>query len=426
MNVLIFFGCFALVVVLGTKLKVNFGFLAAIAGFLITWFYLGENANSYISMFPTRLFWNYGMPIIFYAFATANGTLRAIGLNIVYRFRNATKLLPVAIGLVSILVSASGAGSSSAFIVGPLAWGICIPAGINPLMTVVSLWIGTIVGGFVPWATGGILHQGWQEEFLGMNIIWRENAYYAAFGIMAFVLVFVILKGWRTTGEVDNSIFQTPDPLTREQKITLGFMGAFILLLLIPSIFNQFVGGAFWKWMSTNMAIPVTCTIGISALSLLRCGDLKEVLSKHVNWNILFVIVLMSQYCGLADKMGVTDTLTVWLQDMPAYLIAPMLALIAAALSFCVSASTILPLLYAMVPPLAASAGIPIAAMAVPFIIGTGASSISPISTGGASCQIGAPREVTDKLFTQQLVLSILLSILNVILTFAGFYTIGL
>ena len=78
MNVLIFFACFILAVVIGTKFKINIGFVGIIFGFIITWTYLGGKSADYVKMFPTSLFWNYAMPIIFYAFASANGTLKAL------------------------------------------------------------------------------------------------------------------------------------------------------------------------------------------------------------------------------------------------------------------------------------------------------------------------------------------------------------
>ena len=424
MNVLIFFACFILAVVIGTKFKINIGFVGIIFGFIITWTYLGGKSADYVKMFPTSLFWNYAMPIIFYAFASANGTLKALGLKVVYAFRNAKWALSISIVCIAVIIAGAGASTNNTFIVAPLAWGFAISAGLHPLLVVASLWSGTMIGAFLPWTTMGAMHTGLSMEHLGVNIVWRYAAFLAIMGIMVFAIMFVICKGWKVKKDASTEM-EKPAPFTTQQKTTLIAIAVCISLLLFPSILSTLFKWKWAKWMSSNLTVPITCSMGIAILALLHVGDLKEVFSKHVNWNILWVIVFMSQYCGLASAMGVTDTLTVWMQNMPTFLIGPCFALIAGALSFCVSASTVLPLLYAMVPSLAAVTGLSVSAMAMPMLIGVACTSISPISTGGAAAQIGAGPEISEKLFVPQLVLAVCIMLGVTVLTFTGFWYIG-
>lgn len=427
MNVLVFFLGFVLAVVIGTKFKVNCGFLAIIFGFLITWFYLGERSSTYVAMFPTTLFWNYAMPIFFYAFASANGTLKVLGQKIVYAFRNATWALSLSIMVMAALIAASGTSTNNTFIAAPLAWGFATAAGLNPLMTVTSLWCGTLLGAFTPWTTMGALHNGMQLEYLGETLVWRYAAYLFVMGLVIFVIMLIITRGWRVskTGADAPALMAKPEPFTKQQSMTLATILICIALLLIPAILNTAFKWSWAKWMSTNLTVPITCSCGIAILCLMKIGDLKDVFKNHVNWNILWTILFMGQYCGLAAKMGVTDTLAQWLQNMPAVFIAPCICFIAAALSFVVSASTVLPLLYAMIPSLAAAAGVSVAQMAIPMLIGVAVTSFSPLSTGGAAAQIGAPTEVAEKLFLPQLITSVCVGVGAALLAFTGIYFIG-
>lgn len=427
MNVLIFFLGFILAVVIGTKFKVNCGFIAIIFGFLITWFYLGAKSTSYVALFPTTLFWNYAMPIIFYAFANANGTLKVLGKKVVYAFRNASWALSISIMLMGAIIAASGTSTNNTFITAPLAWGFAVSAGLNPLLTVTALWCGSMIGSFTPWTTMGALHSGMMLQYLGEDIVWRLAIWLIIIGIVVFAVMFLILRGWRVARKDGTGplLMDKPEAFNKQQKMTLVTILACIALLLAPAILSTLFKWSWARWMSSNLTVPITCSCGIAILCLLHIGDLKEVFKNHVNWNILWTIVFMAQYCGLAAQMGVTDTLAAWLENIPAILIAPCLCLIGAALSFVTSASTVLPLLYAMVPSLAAVAGVSVAQMAIPMLMGVSVTSYSPISTGGAAAQIGAPAEVAEKLFVPQMVVAICIGLGATLLAFTGVYYIG-
>ena len=73
--------------------------------------------------------------------------------------------------------------------------------------------------------------------------------------------------------------------------------------------------------------------------------------------------------------------------------------LVGAALSFVVSATAVLPLLYSLAPIVGPAAGLSPAALIVPIVVGVGVTSFSPFSVGGATALIGAPPEVSNKLF---------------------------
>ena len=417
--VIIFFLGFILAVVIGQKLKINCGFVAIALGFVITWMFGGEKAssNDFIKAFPVTLFWNYTIPVIFYAFASANGTMQLLGKKIAYKFRNARWALPFAIAIVAAVVAAAGAGTMNTAIVGPLAWGMSVAAGVSPLVVPFALWSGSFMGSFLPWTSNGSLHVGMYGQYLEgvdpLAMCMRSAVYNFALGLCVLTAVYVINKAWKLSDSGKEDFMHEPEAFSVQQKNTMLIILTCIGLLLVPSVINQFVPNPFCKWMSKNLSMPVTATAGISLVAVLGGNDLKKVFSKDVNWNMIFMISGMGMYCTLANTMGVVDTLGQAMQSLPSFLIAPCFSLLGSALSFVTSAATVQPLMMSMIPALAPVAGVPYGALVIPLMLGTGCTSMSPISTGGALCLIGCPNEDSPKVFNRLLMTAIVVMIIT-------------
>lgn len=407
--VIIFFLGFVLAVVIGQKLKINCGFVAIALGFIITWLFGGENStsNAFIKAFPVTLFWNYTIPVIFYAFASSNGTMQLLGRKIAYKFRETRWALPFAIAIVAAVVAAAGAGTMNTAIVGPLAWGMSVAAGVSPFVVPFALWSGSFMGSFLPWTSNGSLHVGMYGQYLEgidpMAMCIRSAMFNLVMGVIVLAVVYFINKAWKLNDNGAEDFMHEPEPFSKEQKSTMLIILCCIGLLLVPSIINQFAPNAVCKWMSKNLSMPVTATAGISLVAVFGGNDIKKVFSKDVNWNMIFMIAGMGMYCTLANTLGVVDTLGQAMQTLPAFLIAPCFALLGSALSFVTSAATVQPLMMSMIPALAPVAGVPYGALVIPLMLGTGCTSMSPISTGGALCLVGCPNEVAPKVFNRLL-----------------------
>lgn len=429
--VIIFFLGFILAVAIGQKLKINCGFVAIALGFLITWLFGGEKAssNDFIKAFPVTLFWNYTIPVIFYAFASANGTMQLLGKKIAYQFRGARWALPFAIAIVAAVVAAAGAGTMNTAIVGPLAWGMSVAAGVSPFVVPFALWSGSFMGSFLPWTSNGSLHVGMYGQYLEgvdpLAMCMRSAAFNFALGVCVLAAVYVINKAWKLGDGGKDDFMHEPEAFSAQQKNTMVIILACIGLLLVPSVINQFAPNAVCKWMSKNLSMPVTATAGISLVAVLGGNDLKKVFSKDVNWNMIFMISGMGMYCTLANTLGVVDTLGQAMQSLPAFLIAPSFALLGSALSFVTSAATVQPLMMSMIPALAPVAGVPYGALVIPLMLGTGCTSMSPISTGGALCLIGCPNEESPKVFNRLLVTAIVVMVINAIVCATPIILIG-
>lgn len=411
--VLVFFLGFIIAVVVGQKLKINCGFVAIALGFVITWMFGGENSssNAFIKAFPVTLFWNYTIPVIFYAFASANGTMQLLGKKIAYQFRNARWALPFAISIVAAVVAAAGAGTMNTAIVGPLAWGMSVAAGVSPLVVPFALWCGSFMGSFLPWTSNGSLHVGMYGQYLEgvdpLAMCMRSAVYNFMMAVVILAAVYFLNKAWKLNENGADDFMNAPEPFSKEQRNTMVIILSCIALLLVPSVINQFAKNPVCTWMSKNLSMPVTATAGISLVAVLGGNDLKKVFAKDVNWNMIFMISGMGMYCTLANTLGVVDTLGEAMQTLPPVLIAPCFSLLGSALSFVTSAATVQPLMMSMIPALAPVAGVPYGALVIPLMLGTGCTSMSPISTGGALCLVGCPNEDSPRVFNRLLVTAI-------------------
>ena len=422
--VVIFFLGFILAVVLGQSLKVNAGLIAIAFGFILFWLFGGKDgalgtSTGFIKTFPTTLFWNYSMPVIFYAFAAANGTLNILGRKIVYAFRNSRALLPFAIFIVAAVVAMAGAGTMNTFI---------IP---------VALWCGSFMGAFMPWTSNGALTIGMYGQYLpgldGAAMQVRVAIYYMIIAVVFLAIMYVLTRatkfidykkdyGVENIADVD-SVMEKPEPFTKQQKATLVIILACILVLLVPAILNQFAPNPTLKWMSSNFTIPTTSVIGITLVALLGGKSIKQVFASDVNWNMIYLITGMGMYCGLATTLGVVDTLGEMMAGLNPIFVGPALSLVGSALSFVTSAATVQPLLFSMMPALQTATGLSFEAMVVPMMMGVGVTSFSPVSTGGAASLIGAPKGVPERLFVYQIVCAVAMMIVSFAVAFTPFYT---
>jgi len=420
--IIVFFLGFVLAIVISQKFKINAGFLAIGFGFILNWA-CGGSTSGYIKQFPITMFWNYGIPIIFYGFATANGTLQAMGKNVAYRFKDVKWAMPIAVFLMNAIIGACGAGTSSTIIVAPIAWGLCLQCGIHPYLVPLSIWCGSMIGSFLPWTSTGSLNLGAWGTFLTtispMGMFWKDYAYKVFYGIVPFVVMFVALKGWKVK-EGEEFIMEKPAPFNKEQRITMTTIICCILVLLIPSIINIFAANPVTKWMASNFSLPATAAIGISVLALARAADIRDVLKNHVAWNLLWVITGMGMYCTLSTSLGVVDAIGNMLAGVSGTVVLVAMCALSAALSFVTSAATIGPMLTAMCPALAIATGLPEATICLASCMGSGVTSISPFSTGGASSLIGCPDELADKMTRYGIIMAVVFAIVAIIFCVTG------
>lgn len=121
----------AVSIAIGRVRKINIGLVAIPFAYIIGAFFMHIKPSDVIDLWPSHIFFAILAISLFFGFAMANGTLAEIANGLLYRFRAA----PVMIFLVSVLISALGAGYYAVMVLmAPIALLVCRKIGINPLV----------------------------------------------------------------------------------------------------------------------------------------------------------------------------------------------------------------------------------------------------------------------------------------------------
>ena len=166
--------------------------------------------------------------------------------------------------------------------------------------------------------------------------------------------------------------------------------------------------------------------IGAFIAVLLNLGKEKEIINK-LPMNTILLIAGMYMLLSVAKAAGMTDAIAdIMSNNIPKALVPVALVAFSAFLSFFSSGTSVVcPLLYPMVPGLAAAMGLnPVMLFSCVFI-GAMSSAISPFSTGGAMVVAGCPDEAIKEKLTIALVpVAIIIPVVVAILAFLGVFRI--
>ena len=416
-------------VIIGTKTRTNVGIVALGFAFLIGILANGMNANTVIALWPTRTFFLMSIVTIFYGYLTVNGTLKGISDRVIYASRNIPWALPLVLYLVGYIIAATGASVDALLIfMSAMAFGLAKEAGFSPILAAMSTYFGCVAGSQYPWGAGYATYKGIVantfDDAMASHIVLSNLLVLFIIYTVYYVATFVLVKGYKVKPGVE---FHKPEPFTQVQKKSLILVSIVMLLIIVPSLFKTFIGGAFWVKVVTICDIQVLSVIGIIFCNILKLGDGRAVLKNVVPWETIFMICGMSALIGLAANMGVIDFIGSWIgENVSAGLICGLLTLASALLSFVTNGpGVIFPMFTPMLPAIAEASGANPVAMCIAVLCGTCSTGLSPFSGGGSLALTGCKDEaVRNKLVGQQFLNALGVMALAVVLGFIGFFNI--
>jgi di/tricarboxylate transporter len=422
-----------LMFVVATVLPINMGVLAFVGAFLVGTLLVGLKAKAIFAFFPAELFLTLVGITYLFAIAQNNGTIdwlirlamRAVGGRVA--------AIPWIMFFTAAVLTAIGAVSPAAVaIIAPIALGFAAKYGISPLLMGLLVVHGAQGGGFSPISIyGGITNRIVEKAGLPLNEIATMMGSLGINLAVAIVLFFLLggrkLLGQRAAvaaatvpavhvarpqegaqiyGDAEATAqSERPEEIRRGSDSLLedhhqeaipptarGYqlltVAGLILLAVLTLVFNLDIGF-------------VAVTIAL-VLSLVAPNLQKRALGQ-VSWPEIMLIVGVSTYVGVLEKMG---TIT-FVGDSVATLTSPLLAalllcFIGAVVSAFASSTAVLGSLIPLaVPFLQAGTGVSaigfIAAMAVASTI----VDVSPFSTNGALVLANAQGIDRDKFFRQ-------------------------
>ena len=427
--------------VIATILPINMGVLAFVGAFLVGTLGAGMSAKAILAGFPADLFLTLVGITYLFAIAQNNGTIDWVIQGAVRAVRGRIAVIPWIMFFIAAGLTAVGAVSPGAVaIIAPIALGFAAQYGISPLLMGLMIIHGAQGGGFSPISIYGGITNGVVER-AGLPLS-EMSTFMASLGVNlgVAVLLFVLLggrqllraktsvtaqsagamaafphvsvanpqEGAQIYGDAEaEAISQTreeirkgPDSLLEEHHVEqappanrfyqLLTLGGLVALAVLTLGFNLDIGFT-------------ALTIGL-LLSLVSPNLQKRAMGQ-VTWPEIVLIVGVSTYVGVMQKMGTIDLVGHSVAGMASPLLAALLlCLIGAVVSAFASSTAVLGSLIPLaVPFLQSGSGV----SAVGFIAAMAVSStivdVSPFSTNGALVLANAKGVDRDAFFRKLL-----------------------
>lgn len=405
----------AVVVAIGFIKKVNIGFLAIAAAYIIGML-AGLKPKAIIGQFNSSLFVTLVGVTFMFGLASINGTLDLMSKKIVALVGKNTFLIPILMFVLSAFISAIGPGHIAAgVLMTTFAVYLALEMDINPFATALYAKLGANAGCASPLSLTGVLAKGLSEP-LG----------YGGFGLHLFLatllsgfvftlVIYIAYKGYKV--HADNPLRLSDIPaFDRKQRLTM----LAIVVMVVCCIGFKLDTGLF-------------AFVAASVLILLDCADEKKAI-RSIPLGTIMLIVGVGLLVGVIDELGGIKLVSDFLIGlMTARTAAPIMAATSGMLSW-VSSTTgvVMPTLF----PIAASVveefpGVSYVNLISAVTATSFAAAISPLSTGGAiimSSYCGAKElstEAQNKLFRTLFLLSVANVGINVVMAALGIFNLG-
>lgn len=424
---------------LSTALPINMGVIAFVGAFLVGTLVAGMSTKAIMAGFPADLFLTLAGITYLFALAQNNGTIDWLVRLAVRAVRGRIGAIPWIMFLIAALLTSVGAVSPAAVaIIAPIALGFAFRYGINPLMMGLLVVHGAQAGGFSPISIyGGITNTVVSRAGLPLNELYTMTASFAVNLAVSILLFFAFggrrlmrLKADAVSGEISgngngdgigngdgNAQGQAKRPAS-QPPVSIGQRGAQVYgdaeseslmeekLAATPGS-GSLLEAATPTPATSSRAYQMATVLGLVALAVLTlvfkldigfvsltialiltimAPNLQKGALGQVSWPEIMLIVGVSTYVGVLEKMGTIDFVGNSVASLASPLIAALvLCFVGAVVSAFASSTAVLGSLIPLaVPFLQGDTGVSaigfIAAMAVSSTI----VDVSPFSTNGA------------------------------------------
>jgi di/tricarboxylate transporter len=408
MNEILFFVlAFVIAIFVGTKWKINVGIIAIALTYIASLLLDLDNLNLF-TLWPSQLFVMIFAVSVFYSFASINGAMEKLALQIIYRFRNAPKLLPLAIYAITAVIAGSGGGPYvSTIVMTPITVNIAAMSNMNPLLGVIAIVTASGGASLFPISLVGTLIRGLIEQTIFSDMAGvlgqRVFVYGFAFHTLLFLLFYFVLKGYRLAPLA----MQKPEPFNKKQKMSLLVIALTVILYVLPSVLGLLLPNSpLLALLKARFNFTFFAVLAAVVCFFLGLGDEKEVFA-WIPWKTLVLISGVGMLVGLAQATGMMTRLAGLISaNVPAPFIGSALAAVGGIMSYVADGvGVVFPTLFPLVPDLSTQAGVTPSLLYAAVSIGVSTTTMSPFSTGGAMFLSFVQDEtVRNKLFLQLII----------------------
>ena len=170
----------------------------------------------------------------------------------------------------------------------------------------------------------------------------------------------------------------------------------------------------------------IVFTVGIMICIILKFNNFEGAMKK-IPMTLVFMIVGIVMLLQVANQAGFSTLLSGLVsENVPVFLIPAVFTLVAGVMSYFATFFAVLPVLWAIAVPVAASTGLNPAILLSGIVIGAiGSGSASPMSSGGAAHLSVMPVEQQPAMSRKMLVFALFSCVWFTLLAFLGVFNIG-
>lgn len=397
------------------KYKINMGVASAVAAFVIGCFMLGLSPKALKNMLPLNVIFPLTSISMFFGFSLENGALIKLVKRILKKTGNNVSWYPVLLFFISAALGIAGLDAGSIIlIIAPIAMRLADMIGLDPIAVSASFLMGGPMGSNYMMSSSGSVIRGLLEDAgnadpmrLASTCFWDGAA---VFTILFFAIYLIRLPKMKQRVKETAAQLEADEPLTKQQKTTLwliliaflfGTLPRILLILLPNSVFKQIAG-------YTDMGF--ICLVGVLVSEILRLGELKTIIKKHVPCGLLVMISGVAMLMGVAKESGLVELLANAVAGHESVWMIPGFVVLIAGCMSCFSGaiSVVIPTLFAVVPVVAEGSGLDLGLLYSCSVLGASLTGMSPFSTGGALAVGNVPDEtVRSKMIYQQMLIAV-------------------
>lgn len=413
-------------IIIGLKFKINLGILGLVSAYLCGSVIGGLSASSILGLWPISVMTQVICIMLFFSVAMNNGTFKVLADKMIYSGRKVAPLIPFLLYLAIFVVAAVGTGSTAVYIMALPIYLVAKQVKIKPGFFPIIIISGLNGGAWQIFSrdgamAGGILADSGFAAEEAAAISSKMGLHYFLTSLVLFAVGYVIFRGWKCEALVT----EKPEPFTKQQKITLGLVGAFIAVYLIPTILGNFITSDLLTAVNLRINLFMLACVFALICILLKLSTIKEMIDS-VPWMALITVGGMGTFISVCNKLGLVDFLsTVISNNISVSLVPSVLAICAGFMSlFSATMGVVLPTFYPIAYSLAGSMGISPALMVSAISIGSGMSGISPFSSMGAVTYSVVGEKDKKAIFTSEILTVAIAYLVVQACILVGLYTI--
>lgn len=356
---------------------IAFGFIkgmntgvVAMAFALIAAIAVGIKDKQLLSGFPVSMFLILFGTMFLFGIAEKTGAMHLLARKVIAMVGDKSWLLPWAIFVLALGISAMGAGPAPAIAIVALpAISLAIEMEVPPFLFGVMCAMGADCGAASPISTAGIVAQQLTEDFAWGAL---QPTYFIN-SIIGHVCValgcYILLRGWKIKPKKKIHLSEVPN-FNKNQIITL--VGILVFIVLVATL-------------KRNVGL-IALIVGL-VLILIDVGPTDKDIIKDLSWNTLLLICGVSVLMNIVVQTGGIDLMVEFLAKfMNQHTAKPVMALTAGIMSwFSTTTSVVMPTLIPTIPGILEKIGPvvnPVTLMSA-LTNGSFSAAISPLSAGG-------------------------------------------